>query len=119
MLALYDEPTPLLRLHTFADDTQPLHVTFPSRLAGQNVDSMVDKGASHSFLDVAFAQAQGFSVHPDARSVNYGGDTNASITGSATLLLTIHPGFRQLHRVNLYITKLPQGYSVILELLNW
>jgi hypothetical protein len=44
--------------------------------------------------------------------VNCGGDTTASITGSATLLLTIHPGFRQ--RVKFYLTKVPQGYSVIL-----
>jgi hypothetical protein len=113
MLVLYDEPTPLLQLHAFADDIQPLHMTFPSRLAGQDVDVLVDTGASHtshSFLDEKFAH--GFSVHPDAGSVNCGGDTTASITGSATLLLTIHPGFRQ--RVKFYLTKVPQGYSVIL-----
>jgi hypothetical protein len=112
MIALYDGPAPLFQLHAFADDTQPLHMTFPSHLAGKHVDVLVDTGASHSFLDVAFAKTHGFHVSPDSGSVNCGGKTVVAVSGSATLLLAIHPGYRQ--RVKFYITKLPVGYPVIL-----
>jgi hypothetical protein len=112
MIALYDPPVPLLELHAFADDTQQLHMTFPCCLAGQRTHVMVDTGASHSFMDQEFAIKYGFHVDPDKGSVQCGGRATAAITGSATVLLHIWPGYRQ--RVKFYITNLPKDHPLIL-----
>jgi len=60
LLALYDKPAPALQLNAFTADAQPIHMTFPCTLAGQEVNVLVDTGASHSFMDVAFATQHGF-----------------------------------------------------------
>jgi hypothetical protein len=95
MVALYDPPLPLLKLHAFTDDHQPLHMTFSSYLAGQHVNVLVDTGASHSFMDETFADKHGFHITPDSGSVHCGGRTTATIKGSVTVLLHIRPGYRQ------------------------
>jgi hypothetical protein len=112
MLVLCDKPLPLLHLHAFADDTQPLHMTFPSSLAGQKVHVLVDTGASHSFMDASFAHQHGFHIHTDSGNVNCGGNAIAHIIGSSTVMMTFQNSFRQ--RVKFYITDLPKGHPVIL-----
>jgi hypothetical protein len=112
MLALYNKPTPTMRLNAFSDNAQPLHMLFPGSLAGQNVNVLIDTGASHSFLDVTFSKKHGFHIKPDTGSVNCGGNTVATVSGSATLPLVVYPDLRQ--HVKFYLTKLPHGHSVIL-----
>jgi hypothetical protein len=112
MVVLYDPPLPLLKLHAFTDDTQPLHMTFPSYLAGQHVSVLVDAGASHSFMDETFASNHGFHITPDSGSVHCGGRTTAAIQGYVTALLQMRPGYRQ--QVKFYITSLPDDHPVIL-----
>ena len=110
--AYYDKPVPTMQLNAFADDAQPLPMIFPGSLAGHDVGILTDTGASHSFLDMAFAKQHKFTINPDAGSVNCGGKTVATITGSVTLPLIIYPDLRQ--HVKFYLTKLPEGLSVIL-----
>jgi hypothetical protein len=85
---------------------------FPASLAGQNVNVLIDTGASHSFLDVTFAKKHGFRIKSDTGSVNCGGNTVATVTGSAILPLVIYPDLCQ--HVKFYLTKLPHGHSAIL-----
>jgi hypothetical protein len=87
MVALYDPPLLLLKLHAFTDDHQPLHMTFPSYLAGQHVNVLVDTGASHSFMDATFANKYGFHITPDSGNMHCGGRTTVPIKGSVTVLL--------------------------------
>jgi len=52
-----------MRLSTLPYEGQPSLMTFPGYVADHSAKTLVDGGATHNYIDAAFAAAKGLKVH--------------------------------------------------------
>ena len=81
----YDPPAQRMQYAAFKHDNDSLDMIFACTIAGIQVDVLVDSGATHSFIDIAFAAENGIAMSSDSGVVCCGGDTVAKVSGSAKL----------------------------------
>lgn len=109
---------------TMKDESRELLMTFPSHITDAlsqnreiNVDTLIDTGATHCFIDRAFATTHGFHIHHDKGEVICAGDTIADIQGFTTVTLRIQ-NFKDT--IRMYVMDLPsQGNLAIILGQTW
>ena len=65
-----DAPAERRSLNVSLDNNSRLRQLYPCKLAGVPANVLIDTGASHNFMDLAFAKSHGFYVTPGAGSVH-------------------------------------------------
>ena len=89
-----------------------LRQIYPCRLDDHESAVLVDTGASHNFIDPAYAEELGLHITPQDGSVHVGGNTTVKLSGSCRLQLKL--GKKYCRRVTFYVTKTPVDLPVIL-----
>lgn len=108
----FDAPKPSMAFGaSLRDNWARLRHVYPCVLDQFRTHVLADSGATHNFMDPAFAESCGFHVKPETGHVNCGGNTTSAIVGTCKPLLQLGP-FRK--RVTFTITKTPAGIPVIL-----
>ena len=59
----YNPPAAPMRLSTLPDEEQPLLMTFLVYVADHSAKMLADGGATHKYIDAAFAAAKGLKFH--------------------------------------------------------
>ena len=107
----YDPPAPRMKCAAFNKDKESLDMIFACKLAGVEVDVLVDSRATHSFIDLTFAEEHGIAMSSDSGVVFCGGDTVAKVSGSAKLSFKLG---KYQERLRFYACKYPRDHPVIL-----
>ena len=107
----YDPPAQHMQCNAFKQDNESLDMIFACTIAGIEVGILVDSGATHSFIDIAFAAENGIAMSSDSAMVCCGGDTVAKVSGSAKLTFKLG---KYQKRLRFYACKLPRDHPVIL-----
>ena len=106
-----DAPWPNMKLNSFTGDSSAHSMVFQGKLSGQSTRILIDTGASHCFIDTAFAQHCGFVITPDSGSVSCGGKATATVVGSVLADLRLQ-GYKE--HITFHSTDLPLDFPVIL-----
>src|SRR5260370_28088245 len=90
-----------------------------SALTRSPFQALLDSGSSHSFVDELFAQQNKLTLVYLPQPIPlrlFDGSSASSVTGKTQLPITMPTG--ETHKVQLFITKLDKGYSMVLGY-NW
>ncbi len=74
-------PPAAMRLSTLPYEAQPLLMTFPGYVADYPAETLVDGGATHNYIDAAFAAAKGLKVHTCSGHILAAGTEDVHIKG--------------------------------------
>ncbi len=116
----YDEGHEEMDCKSMGSKPTKLLMTFPSSIHLRDetnqtirVDTLIDSGATHCFLDRQIAKDYGFKLKPHRGEVNCAGDGVVEIQGSTTVTLQIQ---RFKANIHMYVIDLPlnQNLGVIL-----
>ena len=77
----YGPPAAPMRLSTLPYEAQPLLMTFPGYVADYPAKTLVDGGATHNYIDAAFAAAKGLKVHTCSGHILAAGTEDVHIKG--------------------------------------
>lgn len=110
---LHSPSTPSMTCNALgAGHSESLQMTFPARVNKYATSVLIDTGATHCFVDKAFAERLGLRVVPEIGQVACGGDMQATTTGFAAFPLKMQ-SFHGI--VKCYVIEMPQhGFDIIL-----
>ena len=95
-----------------AGKSESLQMTFPARVLKCATSVLIDTGATHCFIDKAFAERLGLRVVPQIGQVACGGDMQATTSGFAEFPLKMQ-SFHGI--VQCYVLEMPShGFDIIL-----
>jgi hypothetical protein len=100
----YDPPAAPMRLNTLPHEEQPLLMTFPGYVADHSAKTLIDGGATHNYIDAAFAVAKGLKIHKCSGRVLAAGTEDAPIKGYVVERIRIQSLSEE---VKLYVIDLP------------
>ena len=100
----YDPPAAPMHINALPYDAQPLLMTFGGHLAGHPAKALFDGGATHNYIDAAFAEAKGLQIHKCTGQVLSAGSESVAIKGYVVERIRMQS---LSENVKLYVIDLP------------